>query len=108
MSQSRRKRSRLKLSAAEYKKLCTKILQRDGYKCRCCKSRQNLTVHHVVFRSQGGDDAPWNLLTLCNECHHEGVHDRYLIIRGKDGGEVVNADEGVKFLYVNGWRPKRR
>ena len=52
------------------------ILARDGYKCQsgkkgCC---DKLHVHHIVFRSQGGSDAPSNLKTLC-EKHHAALHD---------------------------------
>ena len=49
------------------------VLHRDWYKCQYKKagvehSRQ-LHVHHVVFRSQGGSDAPDNLIVLCSSCH---------------------------------------
>jgi 5-methylcytosine-specific restriction endonuclease McrA len=30
-------------------------------------------VHHRVRRSQGGQDEPWNLITLC-AAHHSWVH----------------------------------
>ena len=49
------------------------VLSRDGY---ACQSRQKgthsraLHVHHIVFRSQGGSDAPSNLTTLCETCHN--------------------------------------
>jgi predicted restriction endonuclease len=108
------KRSRIVLPDKEYKALCLKVMNRDGYKCKFCKSRQSLSAHHIIYRSHGGDDASWNLLTLCEECH-KGVHKRFLIIisiRGvedADGNPVlVNADEGVKFIVVENWRPKRR
>ena len=26
-------------------------------------------VHHVILRSQGGPDEPWNLLHVCNTAH---------------------------------------
>jgi hypothetical protein len=52
------------------------VLARDGYKCQsgkkgCCDT---LHVHHVVFRSKGGSDAPSNLITLCKK-HHTSLHD---------------------------------
>lgn len=47
--------------------------QRDGWKCRCCKSRNSLTPHHVVYQSHGGTDDLFNLLTLCINCHDD-VH----------------------------------
>jgi len=33
--------------------------------------RKNLQVHHLVKRSQLGDDAEGNLITLCAICHRK-------------------------------------
>ena len=46
-------------------------LERRGEPCECCERRAGTDVHHRVFRSQGGDDAPENLLWLCRPCHDE-------------------------------------
>lgn len=62
-----------RLPEKEYATLCKSILQRDRYKCRSCGLRNNLHVHHIVFRSQQGPDEAWNLITICNGCH-DGVH----------------------------------
>ena len=54
------------------------VLNRDGYKCQCCKGKHKdskLEVHHIIFRSRGGSDEADNLVTLCHTCHkalHEG------------------------------------
>jgi hypothetical protein len=48
------------------------ILCRDNYTCQSCgkyKNQQDLEVHHVIPRSEGGKDAPTNLVTLCKHCH---------------------------------------
>ena len=53
------------------------VLNRDGYKCQCCKGKHKdskLEVHHIVFRSQGGSDDADNLITLCHTCHR-ALHD---------------------------------
>jgi hypothetical protein len=106
-NRSRRKRSRLKLPHAEYKKLCELVYERDRWRCILCKYRMDLHAHHVVFRSQGGDDATYNLITVCSDCH-EAIHNRFVIILSLDGdNEPINADEGVRQLRVNGWKPKR-
>ena len=50
------------------------VLHRDGYECqsgRKVKHHAKLHVHHVVFRSNGGSDAPANLTTLCETCHSD-------------------------------------
>lgn len=52
------------------------VLSRDGHKCQCGRAgcSAKLEVHHVQFRSQGGSDAPDNLITLCSK-HHKELHD---------------------------------
>ena len=42
-----------------------------GEPCDSCEIRPGVHVHHRVFRSQGGDDAPENFLwlLLCGSCH---------------------------------------
>lgn len=60
------------------------VLARDNYQCQCgktgCSSR--LEVHHIVFRSKGGSDAPDNLITLCSK-HHKALHDGKLTLEVK-------------------------
>lgn len=41
--------------------------------CALCGATQNLHVHHVLFRSQGGDDVRGNLCALC-QMHHDEIH----------------------------------
>ena len=45
------------------------VLQRDGYRCQECHGTQDLHVHHVIPKSDGGPDTPDNLITLCSGCH---------------------------------------
>lgn len=45
---------------------------RDMYRCRYCGIGSN-TLHHIVYRSQGGGHEEGNLITLCAE-HHGLVH----------------------------------
>ena len=57
-----------------------------------------LHCHHVQFRSEGGPDESWNILTLCALCH-EAVHryelsisvpeDNWVGVGGGCDGEVV-------------------
>lgn len=63
------------------------MYERDGWKCRRCSSRQNLTPHHIVHRSRGGDDSLYNLLTLCLRCHTEH-HNGKLVIERVSGNNV--------------------
>ncbi len=69
------KHSRIQLDPEAYQELCQQVLQRDGWRCQQCGSRSNLQVHHIQLRSQSGDDAEENLITLCADCHDQ-VHSR--------------------------------
>jgi len=75
MKRPRLKRPRLKLSPASYRKLWHQVLERDGWRCQSCGSLTDLQVHHIRSRSQLGDDAELNLITLCAGCHQE-IHSR--------------------------------
>ncbi|MBI5290710.1 MAG: HNH endonuclease [Chloroflexi bacterium] len=44
-------------------------MERDGYRCADCGSRENLDVHHTKPRRKGGQDTLDNLVTLCEKCH---------------------------------------
>jgi hypothetical protein len=91
----------LRLLEAEYRALCRIVLDRDQWKCRKCGYRQNLHVHHIIYRSQQGVDASWNLITLCYACHantHGG--DLYIeVAEGNFVGEGGGADGKIEFSY---------
>jgi hypothetical protein len=63
------------------------VLERDGYRCRSCSSKDNVTVHHRVWRSHGGKTTRDNLVSLCEPCHSL-VHARLLIVLGEPDGEL--------------------
>jgi 5-methylcytosine-specific restriction endonuclease McrA len=71
MGKPRSKRPRLRLDFESYQRLCQKVLARDGWRCQRCGCSVNLQVHHIRFRSQLGDDAEENLITLCADCHEQ-------------------------------------
>ena len=48
-------------------------LEHLGEPCELCERRAGEHAHHRVFRSQGGNDEPGNLLWLCRYCH-DGIH----------------------------------
>ncbi|OQW94266.1 MAG: hypothetical protein BWK79_06740 [Beggiatoa sp. IS2] len=61
-----------------YENVKAYILARDGHRCYFYQANQGncsekLHVHHLIYRSNGGTDAPSNLITLC-EKHHALVH----------------------------------
>lgn len=109
----RNKRSRVRLPRDEYVKLCQKVHERDNYKCRVCGFRGPLTTHHIIFRSQGGDDCSYNLISVHEECH-DAIHDRHVNVLCPDytfpvDGGKLDADkpDGIRIQFVNGYRPTR-
>lgn len=47
------------------------VLKTDKHRCQVwgCGCTQDLEVHHIIPRSQGGLDVAWNLITLCSKHH---------------------------------------
>jgi 5-methylcytosine-specific restriction endonuclease McrA len=74
MPERHQKKPRLKLDFEEYALLRKAILQRDAWRCQKCGSLTQLEVHHLIKRSQLGDDVMDNLITLCAHCHQACHH----------------------------------
>lgn len=55
----------------QWKIVSNRVLWLDEYKCRCCGSRDNLSVHHIYKLTDRIDLAYDidNLITLCGKCH---------------------------------------
>lgn len=70
------------------------VLERDDWICAHCGESDvdKLTVHHVMFRSQGGGHHMANLVTLCGRCHGR-IHHHTL--------EVMNYEGTWYFRNVN-------
>ncbi len=64
-----KKVKRIKLGVRAYRRVMKRVLERDRWRCQRCGSLENLQIHHETKRSQQGDDALENLLTLCVYCH---------------------------------------
>lgn len=46
---------------------------RDGGRCRFCGTPNDVHLHHIEYRSEGGPHTDWNLMSLCLQ-HHALVH----------------------------------
>lgn len=55
----------------EFKVIRDEILERDNHICIECGSDDNLQIHHIVHRKNGGKNESENLQTLCAKCHSE-------------------------------------
>jgi len=72
------------------------VWRRDHGRCVVpgCRSARFLEVHHVAYRSHGGDHGPDNLCLLCG-AHHRALHDGRLVIRGR-------VSTGLTFYHADG------
>lgn len=62
----------MKRSLAKWNRVKKAAADRDGNVCILC-GRPATDVHHVTFRSQGGEDDINNVVCLCRACH-EAAH----------------------------------
>jgi hypothetical protein len=60
------------------------VWRRDGGRCVVpgCRSTRHIEVHHINWRSRGGDNSAGNLACLCF-AHHAALHDGKLMITGR-------------------------
>lgn len=59
------------------------VLVRDHYRCRSCGTPEKVDVHHIRFRSTGGEDSANNCCALCRICHLE-MHAYRMHVEGDD------------------------
>ena len=88
----------------EFYNLREYILYRDGHKCQnpdCKNSSKNpiLQLHHIIFKSKGGPDAPNNLITLCTKCHTPKNHKGFL----KNWKPKMKSLKGATFMSSVRW-----
>ena len=57
------------LKSQEWKDKRKLVLKRDHYKCKSCKSYDNLEVHHLSGYSDIPNEPIESLVTLCRSCH---------------------------------------
>lgn len=70
-----------------------RVLARDRHRCRWCgRTNQGGDVHHIRYRRAQVDDAEWNLITLCRECHNF-VHGERI------NGRTIPKREAQRLLY---------
>lgn len=47
----------------------TRIMERDGYRCKRCGTQKALSIDHIIAVVNGGSDQDDNLQTLCGPCN---------------------------------------
>lgn len=58
------------IGSSEWKAKRQERLQIDDYQCVVCKSTDGLQVHHLHYETLGNEDARFDLITVCQRCHH--------------------------------------
>ena len=82
------------------------VLKRDEYMCQCCKANNQMIqaqcVHHIFPRDTYPEYQfePWNLMSLCNECHDE-MHNHYTGDLSKKGMIFLRSIAAVKGIEIN-------
>jgi hypothetical protein len=60
-----------KLKDPRWQKRRLEILNRDNWKCKCCKDEDTtLHVHHIKYTGNPWDAKDDDLITLCAHCHN--------------------------------------
>lgn len=62
----------MKRNLNRWQRVKKRAYERDNGECVLCHNRAD-DVHHVIFRSKGGQDDIHNVVCLCRE-HHEMAH----------------------------------
>lgn len=99
------------------------VLERAGHYCEACGMvGSDFALHHRKLRSQGGLDAPSNLIAVHHGCHNLGTHSIHLnpkaaIAKGQivpswadplefpltlSDGNVVRLDNEGNYLEIEG------
>lgn len=85
------------------------VLHRDNHKCQNpnCKNKdkeQILEVHHIKYKSLGGQDNKNNLITLCNKCHTSPNHKKgKFLYDWCMEGKKVRGFKDATFMSVIRW-----
>ena len=72
-----------------YKWIRETVLRKET-KCKACKSREKLVVHHLNYKNKGFETSK-DVLLLCEECHNQ-IH---RLVKGYDDDL-----ERITWLYV--------
>lgn len=91
----------------EWRLIREKVLIRDNYKCNTCKkyfykNKSKLHVHHIIERSQWGEDNMDNLTLLCINCHSKHHENSDKPIHSSVKKRIIeNAIENNKNLHFD-------
>ena len=50
------------------------LTEHDIFLCEVCGSNQMIDFHHIIKRSNHGDDTVENIIACCRSCHNKAHH----------------------------------
>ena len=77
-------------------KIKSEVFSRDGFKCQKCgfmANSEELEIHHIKMRVDGGENLTDNLVTLCFICHHfapDNEEDFEIYLKEKLDGTILD------------------
>lgn len=77
-----------------------KVYRREHFACALCGNVEGLQVHHIIHRSQGGANAPHNLIALCWRCHAIAHGTRFPELDMTERDMEQEIDEYMADLYA--------
>lgn len=93
------------LKTPEWAEKREQVLERDGYRCRVCNTRENPQVHHRTYARRGNEDLN-DLTTLC-KYHHEVFHERMgqdeMMMRTYIPPREQKSEEEIRKNNERGW-----
>ena len=90
------KRESAKAQQANWRRLRTQVIKRDGLRCRVCGVTHGLDLHHILMKSLGGTDVLENVCFVCRDCH-KAIHGHALRVRWTND---ANRAKSVSFEWV--------
>ena len=74
-----------------------RLLHYELDECAICGTTHVLHLHHVLFRSHGGDDVRANITALCQQ-HHDEYHHGNGNVRQQLGDLIAGRPETMVYL----------
>lgn len=72
------------------------VFSRDGGRCQCCSSSENLEYDHIIPFSCGGQSTVSNIQLLCQKCNRSKSNSCYCKVHNKKVGINCCDGEGAK------------
>jgi hypothetical protein len=83
------------------------ILERDNYRCTCCKKDSDLCIDHIVPVKSGGKSTISNQRVLCRSCHSKITNTKEIVSPiGKYLREWRKNNPNYNTEYQREWRKK--